>query len=274
VPSQLVTADGSPLFTSDASAIYTIYTVPAPSGPVYGSYTLADIQEQLVARVDGTPFWTYQEMVDAINEALLTWNALTGFWKQTVELTTSLTANWDYQLPASLVFGMRVEFNGRSLAEASLGDMDYGHPGWQAETTADGGNVPNAPQKWLPLSIDMIAIWPADATGGNTLTVDGVSATPQLVNPSDYIDIGNEELSSLLGYVIHLLAFKEGGERFKITQPYFTAFLAAAAEENDQLQLSSEFRHLIGTDINRQTRETRGSATPYDALGRAPKAGN
>jgi len=236
----------------------------------YATYTLEDLQTQLAQRADGSPFWATDEATDAINEALLMWNALTGFWKETVtQLTTA--GNWDYALPSTLVFGSRVEFNDIPLAQASLSDMDSGRPGWQSQTTADGGNVPTSPQVWLPLSVDMIAIWPQDAAGGNVLKVDGVSATPQLALAEDYIDIGREELTVILGYALHIMALKEGGQRFGATMPYFTQFLAAAAEENDQLQLSSEFRHFIGTDMGRQMHVTRQSSTALDQMtGRTP----
>jgi hypothetical protein len=141
--------------------------------------------------------------------------------------------------------------------------MDYGYPGWWTQNTKTGGNVPTTPQKWLPLSLAIIAIWPADAVGGNLLTFEGIGNTPQLVNSTDFIDIGNEELNSIVGYALHTLAFKEGGARFESTLPYFVNFLQAAAGENDQLQLSAEFRHITGVDLNRQTRETLGSVSHF-----------
>ncbi len=199
------------------------------------------------------------------------WNSLTGFWKETITLDTGLTANWDFALPASIVFGMRVEYEGKPLNLSSLDDMDNGHPGWQSQTTATGGNVPTEPKNWLPLSVDMIAIWPADAAGSHTLTIDGVAATPQLVAAGDYIDIGAEELGVILGYALHVLSLKEGGQRFATTQSYFSEFLMAAAEENDQLTQSSMFREFLGLDLNRQTTATRGKPTAYDQLsGRKP----
>ncbi len=231
----------------------------------YQRYTLDDIQTQLTQRADGSPFWTDEESTDAINEALLIWNALTGFWKDTVYITTTVN-NWDYQLSASLVFGTRIEFNNIPLAQASIGDMDYGHPGWQNQTTADGGSIPNTPRNWLPLSIDMIAIWPADAQGGNILKVDGISATPQLNYLDEYIDIGQEELSALVGYALHVLALKEGGARFQATMGYFQDFLKAAGEENNQLNMSSEFRNFIGTDMNRQTRPVRSNTADKQSV--------
>ena len=237
---------------------------------VYSQYTLTQILEQLSFKYEESPFWSTAEAADAINEALLMWNLMTGFWKETITITTTAT-NWDYALPASLVFGMRVEYEGIPLAQASIGDMDYGHPGWQEQMTTTGGNVPTTPQNWLPLSIDMIAIWPADAVGGHTLTVDGVAATPQLTAGGDYIDIGAEELGAILGYALHCLTLKEGGVRFEATMPYFQAFLQAAAEENDQLTQSAQFRAFLGMDLNRQTREPRGKPTAYDQIsGRQP----
>lgn len=237
----------------------------------YQRYTLQDLVDLMAERYDESPFWDLDEATDAINEALLTWNAMTGFWKECILMETT-AMNWDYALDTIIVFGMRVEFNGHPLAQASLGDMDYGHPGWQSQNTASGGNVPTQPRNWFPLAPDMIGIWPADAVGGNTLTIDGVAATPQLNYLDEYIDIGNEVLTVILGYALHALALKEGGARFESTMPYFIEFLQAAAEENDQLNMSSEFRNFIGTDENRQTRITRGSATAYDSFGgRQPK---
>lgn len=236
----------------------------------YTQFTLTDILLMLSYKFDDVPFWTEVEAIDAINEGLLTWNAFTGFWKETIEIITTIN-NWDYALPESLVFGMRIEFNDKPLNQSSLSEMDNGHPGWQGQTTTDGGSVPDEPKNWFPLSVDMIGIWPADADGGNTLTVDGVAATPQLVDPGDFINIGEEELGIILGYALHVLALKEGGERFAKTADYFTEFLKAAAEENDQLTQSSIFREFIGLDQSRDTPMKRGKPTSYDQFsGRQP----
>jgi hypothetical protein len=232
----------------------------------YQSFNLAQIRQMLQEKVESVPFWADAEANDAINEALLMWNALTGFWKGTQTAQTT-PGSWDYAVYPSLVFGSRVEFNGKGLAEASIQDMDDGHPGWQGEKTTDGAPIPTEPTKWLPLSIDMIAIWPADAAGGNTLTIQGVAQTPRLVTDADFIDIGAEELNALLGYALHALALKEGGERFAGTMKYFQEFLKAAAEENDQLLASAMFRQFIGIDISRQMKLTRGLPTDYDKLG-------
>lgn len=237
----------------------------------YAAHTLADMQTALLEKVEGVPFWTTTEATDALNEALLMWNLMTGFWKDTYNTVTTAT-NWDYALPASLVFGTRVLCNGKVLAEASLYEINSARPNWQGEMTTSGGSVPTAPQKWFPLSIDLIGIWPADAAGGLSLVVEGVAQTPRLVNPSDFIDIGDEEFNAILGYALHVLALKEGGARFIATMPLLVTFLQEAAEENSQLTQSAMFRHLSGTDMTRQARPTLGTATDYDRFGgRSPK---
>ncbi len=220
----------------------------------------------LQQRIDDVPFWTDSEANDAINEALLMWNALTGFWKIAVDIATTAT-NWDYSLPNSIVFSTSVTFDGVTMAPSSLTEMDAGKPGWQSQMTSDGGAVPTTPQIWLPMSIDLIAIWPADAVGGHTLNVDGISQTPRLMADIDFIDIGAEAFNAILGYALHMLALKEGGDRFAATMPLFKDFLAEAAEENSQLMASSFYRQFIGTDQNRQEKPTQAPANDYMKFG-------
>lgn len=233
--------------------------------PAYTQYTRAEIRTMLTQKVESVPFWVAAEANDAINEALLVWNSLTGQWKAVQTITTTKN-NWDYALSTSLVFGTSVLYEGIPLTPSSKLDMDAGRPRWQSQTTADGGTVPTTPQVWFPLSIDLIAIWPADAIGGHTLTVSGISQTPTMDDDADYIEIGAEQLNSILSYALHTLAFKEGGDRFTATLPLFQSFLAGAAEENKQLMGSDFFRQFIGTDIARQERPPAAPNTDYEGL--------
>lgn len=220
----------------------------------------------LADKYESVAFWTTTEATDAINEALLFWNSLTGYWGDDQTITT--TANsFEYALdPGTLMFGTRVMYNTRPLSFAALHDMDNGKPGWQTQTTADTG-MPSTPQIWLPISIDLIAIWPAHAAGGGTLLVEGVADTPRLSAGGDYIDISEDLLNVILGYALHVLTFKEGGQRFGNTQSFFTDFLKEAAEENSQLMSSSLYRQFIGIDQRRQAAPSRGMPTDYDRFG-------
>lgn len=204
----------------------------------FQSYDLDDLKIKLEARWDGVPFWDDTEARHAVNEALLMWNALTGFWKLRVTIPTVI-GQQDYTLPSTMVFGMRVEYNTSPLTPTASEELDEGRPGWQGQT--------GTPRMWMPLDLTKIRLWPApDAVG--TLTIDGVSATPQLTYDGDYIDIGAEALTHILGYALHVVALKEGGARFAATIPYFQSFLAAAAEENNQLLKSAIFLNAMGVD--------------------------
>lgn len=207
----------------------------------YTTYDLDDLKVKMESRWDGVPFWDDNEARLAINEALLMWNALTGFWKRRVQIPI-VVGQQDYELPASMVFGMRVEYNTSSLVPTSVHEMDEARPGWQGDI--------GTPKAWMPLDLDTIRIWPAPGPGTAfmSFTVDGVSATPVLTYDGETIDIGSEVLSALLGYALHILTLKEGGARFAATLPLYQAFLTAAAEENNQLLTSAIFLHAMGVD--------------------------
>lgn len=216
----------------------------------YESITRADLRLRLQEKVEAVPFWTDEEANLAINESLRVWNSLTGYWKERVVVHT-IPNDPFLALPGSVVYNTRIAFNEKPLALSSLTDMDYGRRWWQGERTTDGGTVPIEPRVWIPISVQLIAIWPVDADGYNSLTVDGVTRTPVLTDDDDYVDIGLEELSTLLGYCLHILTLKEGGPRFQSTIGVYRAFIQAAAMRNDVFRASSFYRHFMGLDTKR-----------------------
>ena len=157
-----------------------------------------------------------------------------------------------YALPSTLVFDLRATCNLRPLDPVSLFALDRFRSTWETETTASGGAVPSRPTRWLPVGLTLFAIWPADATGGNSLAIDGVRATPSLSALTDYVDLGAEEESALLGYALHVLTFKLGGARFQATFSLRQAFLQAALDQNDRLRASTYFRAALGGDKDQQ----------------------
>lgn len=233
----------------------------------YQRVTLTTLRELLKARWEGQPFWSDADALDALNEALQVWNLLTGFWKTRVLLQTS-AGTYDYGLPSALLYGMRVEWNGRPLSPSSREDLNLGRYQWRTETTASGGSVPTRPLLWCPLGLTMVRIWPADANFGNSLTFDGVAATPVLVGDDDYLDLGEETLTLLIGYALHAAAFKKGGSFFQATLPHFTRFLQGAVEENAQIKTSQVFRRYAG--LARLDQQKQGQTeTLLDSVGRS-----
>jgi hypothetical protein len=138
------------------------------------------------------------------------------------------------------------------MIPTSIYELDLARPTWRGETVASGGDVPTVPTLWAPQSLQVIVIWPATATAGvNDLFVDGVAATPVLIEDGDFVDIGEEDLDIITDYALHLLALKEGGPRWRATQGVLTDFLLAAAEANGLLKRSQAYRRVAGLDRRR-----------------------
>lgn len=217
----------------------------------YTAVTLAMIRAELLDRVAAVPYWTDQEALHAINESLRWWNLFTGQWKARQTVVTVANQVW-YSFSNSFVYNMRVEFNSVPMEPGSIFSLDQGRGNWEGETTASGGSVPTTPRVWAPAGLKMLAIWPADAAGGNTLTVDGVTTTPQLVNDSDTVDLNDSDHGPLLSFALRTLAFKEGGLRFSATAPLDKEFYTAIGQVNSRLSASAFFRNLMGLDLREQ----------------------
>lgn len=213
-------------------------------------FTLADLQSDLKASWDSSPFWTDAEATRYINHALRFWNLLTGFWKETVLVTTPAPVSPYVSLPGSLTFGMQVVWGstGKALQLSGLFDLDMGRPRWEEETTASGGAVPTVPTLWCPSGMKELVIWPQDAATGLPLLIDGVAATPILVNPGDFIDIGDQDVGPILDFALHVAAFKRGRAAVSATALRLRSFLQAAQAQNSRLSYSSVFRKALGLD--------------------------
>ena len=209
-------------------------------------------------------FWSTTEANSAINEALRVWNLLTGMWKRRILIATTANTVF-YSLPSTLVYDVRTEFNQVPLEQSSIFDLNNGRGNWRGETTATGGAVPTRPTLWAPVGLMRLAIWPAHAAGGGTLTVDGVRQTPVLVVDADFVDLGQCELTTLIGYALHILAFKLSGPLFQSTLPLYRRFIVAAADQNARLRSSTWYRKVMGLDLNRQQHPVRANPQLQEA---------
>lgn len=232
----------------------------------YTAVSWSDLRQRLQARWEGKPFWEDAEALLAVNEALRFYNLLTGRWhrRETLLFTVGQPL---YTCSSSMLYHTRVTWNNQPLSPSSLPDLDNARPNWRLETILSGGDVPTRPIVWAPVSLRTFYLWPADndAPQNNTVTIDGIANTPTLTADSDTIDLGEELLSVLLGYALHVAAFKKGGPFFESTLPFFKAFLSAAAEENDQIKTSTIYRRVMGLD-RRDLRPLRGTPTDLDTL--------
>lgn len=230
--------------------------------PGYQQVTLADLQTLLAQQWDGSAFWTAEEARLAINEALRIYSLLTGFWKRRVPPIPTVANQVFYFVPGALTVNLRMTFNLLNMTIGSLSEYDNGCPNWQSETTASGGDVPTRPMAYIPVGLTQFAIWPADAAGGGSLLLDGVAATPVLIAPTDYLDLGQEEITILLGEALHIVAFKERGPRWAATAVKHQAFLAACADRNKRLATNAYFRKFLGLDQQKNQRPERRADAP------------
>lgn len=225
---------------------------------MYQQVSLAQLQAQLASRVENVPWWTPDEARRAINEGMRLYGAATGFWRTIVSVPT--VPNDPYvALPGSIVQSARVTWNGLPMEPCTIQDFWYSLHNWRGTTTATPG-APSRPVYWARASLTLLAIYPADAyasiAGTDALQINGIRNTPILVNPGDFIDLGQEQFDVLLGYAQHVLAFKIGGEALTATYPGWLALLQAAARENRQFAASSFYRALMGLDTLRRMRGT------------------
>lgn len=236
----------------------------------YTTTTLAALQTLMIQRWDQVVFWTAEEARLALNESLREWNLLTGRWRERVQL--SVTANIpEIALSGVISYGMRVTTAaGLPLIPSSLADLDLGHPPWRLQTIATGGDVPTVPTLWAPVSLTRIAIWPTLAvTTPNALLLDGVLRTPVLVLAGDFVDLGEEIVDVIADMALHVAAFKEAGDRWRATRPYFEAFLQAAADENSLLKQHQAYRRFAGLDRRRDYMPSIGASTQLQGVATA-----
>lgn len=232
---------------------------------MYRAITWSEIRQRLRERYDQKPFWTPTEALLAFNEGLSVWNLATGRWRTRETIPTTL-GTYLYSVSTALLQHTRVTFNGLPMTSSNREDFNQGRYQWRSDTTLTGRPVPDRPMLWAPISLRSFYIWPADGEAvNNGLVIDGVAATPVLVEDADFLDLGDEELNVLLGYALHVLTLTKGGSFFSDTLPLFKAFLAAAAETNGQIKASQVFRRYMGLD-DRGMQPLRGVATAMDAL--------
>ena len=211
----------------------------------YQQIQLQDFRNLVYEQLDqNRSFWLQDEIDRYIRQSLRVFNVLCGFWRGKIDIGPAIAGQVWYDIPG-LTYALRVEANHRPLGVSSLWDLDYGRPTWESDQTSVN-DAPSTIQSWAPAGVNLIAIWPASAAGGESLVVEGVVSAPQPVGDTDYVDIGKEELNILLDYIQHIAQFKEGGQEFQVSQENMKTFLRGAAARNAMLMESSKFRMWMG----------------------------
>lgn len=125
-----------------------------------------------------------------------------------------------------------VELNGVPCFPDSLANLDAANPGWQGKTRRAPSDV--------SLAGDLLAVCPVPDKA-YSVTLDLVQKCPVPVADADFLELGREQLSTVLGYAQHLAAFKSGGAEFLASVADYRDFLIQAGEYNEHIEAAGPF---------------------------------
>lgn len=233
----------------------------------YAQTTFATLKALLKERAGGHEnFWSNFELGLAINEALSVWQLMVGeFSNQTQFPVASITGEVeDLYYPATGTSDMQdvadptgiplsvwrvgtdvtTHVTGElyafgKLIESSVPEFDTGYPGWRT------GSASTA-EYWAPCGLNKIVFYPRPNT---PLRIDYYKGSQLLVEETDYIQLGNEELNRILDYAVWQMNVKSGTEEaFNNTEPLRALFKAAAELRNSKLRGSQLYKDFMGED--------------------------
>ena len=235
----------------------------------YAQTTYATLKALLLKRVGGQGrFWTNFELGLALNEALSVWQLLVGEFSTQSQLSTSALGGEveDLYYPATGTSDMVVAgstataplplsvwrvgtdvqthttgslFTFNKLVQVTLPELDHGSPGWRTGSAS-------TPAYWAPSGLNKIIFSPRPNT---YVRLDYYRGDQLLVEESDYVQLGDEELNRILDYAVWQLNIKSGTqEAFTNTEPLKQLFQAAAMLRNSKLRGSQLYKDVMGAD--------------------------
>ena len=136
---------------------------------------------------------------------------------------------------ASALLAMRC--NNVPLQVDSVMAGDQYNTRWQAQAS-------NTPQYAYQAGLNLVALSPAPwSTCSMTATV--VENAPLPVDPTDFVQVSQDVLDTLLDYAQHLAAFKMGGAEFSATMPMLERFMTEAKVYNSKLAEMGEYNDFL-----------------------------
>lgn len=134
---------------------------------------------------------------------------------------------------------MTVQVNDVQVPVDSLDDFDKFNPSWQNVSTPT-----STPTNAAMAGYNMLALNPSP-DGVYGITLDLVQKAPIPANDAAFVQIGREELDTILDYAEHIARFKEGGAEFQATVPMYNDFFRNAAVYNERLKASGFFTDVL-----------------------------
>ena len=190
--------------------------------------TANQLDQRILSRIDNNYLlYPQPKRYAAMNEAIRILNLFTSMFQATVQLTTQPNRTWYSIQGLGLIFPSRCQFENTYLEQTSFLQLGRSKPSWVTDTSA---NQLTPPTSWLPFGFNTIAIHPADSLGGRSLLVTGCAEPPQLVNPTDTINLNNSYFAAFDEYASHILLLKESPKTFAQASESYKAFMRIIKE--------------------------------------------
>lgn len=149
------------------------------------------------------------------------------------------------------------EINGVPLVMDSLHSLDAYRGEWQDTT--------GTPDTLAAAGLNLVALSPVP-NAVFSVTMDVIRNTPVPVLDADFLQIGREQLDSILDYAEHLAAFKMAGAEFAATVRQSNNFLLAAMQYNWRLAAAATYAVPTRDQVRRELYD-RKRTRPATALG-------
>ena len=127
--------------------------------------------------------------------------------------------------------GLNPYLDGRYTHSSTLQDLDAYTPNWQNES-----GVPTT-LAWA--SYNLFTVHPRPDSDPHSVLFDLVLPAPIPTADGDFIQVGRDELDSLIDYAHHIAAFKQGGLEFENTMPQYEKFLQSAAAFSGRQEIAT-----------------------------------
>ncbi len=147
-------------------------------------------------------------------------------------------ARWQEGIQLARIYTsiMQLQVNDVPVYVCSLQELDSGSYAWQSTS--------GQPVVGALAGLNLLALAGDGNNGGVPDAVYGVSAdvvrrAPVPVNDGEDIQVGREDLDSILRYAEHIAAFKMGGTEFHATDIHYQGFMRGASFYNARLRANA-----------------------------------
>lgn len=165
-------------------------------------------------------------------------------------------ARWEEGVALGRIYAsvVQMQVNAVPIYISALQSLDAGNPTWQASS--------GQPTIAAAAGLHVFALSPVP-DGSYGISADVVRKAPIPAADGDFLQIGREELDSILRYAEHLASFKMGGAEFAATKLQYDGFIRAASIYNERLRANaSNFEVLTDRTHLEGSRRPRRLAKP------------